>query len=225
MRRASSASTASPVRIISRALPRPTMRGSRWVPPAQGMTPWPVSGQAKRASSAAETDVAGEGQLQAGAEGVAVDGGDDRLRQAGQAAEGVAQQALAARPVEGRLSLRVQRREVPAATEGLALAREDDGAHGLVVGKLAAGGLDLLRGLAVDQVAAFGSVKAEIGEGAAPLEDERLVGHERNAFRGRRRHTRQGPGGPKARPIVAVAQGVSTNCCEGTGAFGSVDTL
>src|SRR5215467_3623856 len=53
MRSASAAGTRMPVRIISRALPRPTRRGSRWVPPPPGMMARLISVRPSCASSAA----------------------------------------------------------------------------------------------------------------------------------------------------------------------------
>src|SRR5215467_10597450 len=53
IRSASAAGTRMPVRIISRALPRPTRRGSRWVPPPPGMMARLISVRPSCASSAA----------------------------------------------------------------------------------------------------------------------------------------------------------------------------
>src|SRR5215470_12728147 len=53
MRIASAAGTRMPVRIISRALPRPTRRGRRWVPPPPGMMARLISVRPSCASSAA----------------------------------------------------------------------------------------------------------------------------------------------------------------------------
>src|SRR5215471_5819959 len=53
IRSASAAGTRMPVRMISRALPRPTRRGSRWVPPPPGMMARLISVRPSCASSAA----------------------------------------------------------------------------------------------------------------------------------------------------------------------------
>src|SRR5215468_9222531 len=53
IRSASAAGTRMPVRIISRALPRPTRRGSRWVPPPPGMMARLISVRPSCLSSAA----------------------------------------------------------------------------------------------------------------------------------------------------------------------------
>ena len=75
---ASSASTMRPVRIMSSARPRPTMRGSRWVPPS-------ISGTPKRRSVkpsgvlGGDAQVAPQRQLEAAGQAPARDRGDRRL--------------------------------------------------------------------------------------------------------------------------------------------------
>ena len=79
MASASSAPTRRPVKISSLALPRPTSRGSRWVPPAPGMMASRVSGQPHGGRGRSDADIAGQGQLRAAAQGDPVDGGDHRF--------------------------------------------------------------------------------------------------------------------------------------------------
>ena len=80
IRCASSASTGRPVRISSRARPRPTTRGSRWVPPSISGTPQRRSKQPKVEPGGGDPQVAPERQLEAAGDAPAVDRGDRRLR-------------------------------------------------------------------------------------------------------------------------------------------------
>ena len=75
-RSAWAASHRAPVRIISFARPRPTTRGSRWVPPAPGNDAQRRLGKAEDGVLRGDAEVAGQGQLAAPAEGHAVDGRD-----------------------------------------------------------------------------------------------------------------------------------------------------
>ena len=72
-----------PVRIMSSAARAPMSRGRRWQPPAPGNEPELHLGQAELGLGMVGGDavVAGERQLEPGAEAGAVDGGDDRLGQ------------------------------------------------------------------------------------------------------------------------------------------------
>ena len=70
-----------PVRIMSSAARTPISRGSRWHPPAPGMSPSCTSGRPSCGLGMIGGDpvVAGQRQLEPTAEAGAVDGGDDRL--------------------------------------------------------------------------------------------------------------------------------------------------
>ena len=67
------------VHIVERQLRRRTSRGSRCVPPAPGMMPSSTSGCPSFASARRDAVVAGHRQLEAAAERVAVNRGDERL--------------------------------------------------------------------------------------------------------------------------------------------------
>ena len=79
MRKASSASMRSPVRISRIACPSPTTRGRRWVPPAPGMRARRTLGRRKMASLDAMREIARQGHLQPPAEADSLDRGDRRL--------------------------------------------------------------------------------------------------------------------------------------------------
>ena len=114
MARASSAPTARPVRMRSRARPWPISRGSRTVPPSMSGTPKRRQNTPKVALGRGHPQVAPDGQLQAAGHGVALDGGDDRL---GERQPGGAHRA---RPVDGHpVAVPVgQGLEVGSGTEG-----------------------------------------------------------------------------------------------------------
>ena len=76
---ASSASTIRPVRIRSSARPRPTIRGSRWVPPSISGTPKRRSVKPSREPSVGHAQVAPQRQLQPAGQAPAADRGDRRL--------------------------------------------------------------------------------------------------------------------------------------------------
>ncbi len=112
-------------------------------------------GQGEAGLGAGEAHVAGQGQLQAGAEGVAVDGGNDRAREVSDAVEGIAENVLAACPRQRRLRSRAG--DIPAAAKDFALACEDDDADILVVAEGGRGRSQLLQHVAVDGVAPVGA--------------------------------------------------------------------
>ena len=68
---------------------RPTSRGRRWEPPAIGSVPCGDLRQGESGGVGGETEVAGEGELEAGAEAIALDGDDDGAGEVGERAEGV----------------------------------------------------------------------------------------------------------------------------------------
>ena len=82
---------------MSLARAGPTSRGSRWVPPAPGMTPSRISGWPSLALSRADPEVGAQRQLAAAAERVAGDRRDHRLRDPGDRGERRLQRA---RPVD-----------------------------------------------------------------------------------------------------------------------------
>ena len=78
---ASSAPTARPVRIRSIARLSPMSRGRRTVPPSISGTPKRRQKTPKVAARRGDAQVAPQGELEAAGDGVALDGGDHRLRQ------------------------------------------------------------------------------------------------------------------------------------------------
>ena len=105
-----------------------------------------------------EADVAGEGQLQAGAEGIALDGADNRPRQLRQAAEGVRVRAAALSVEEGR---------VPAEAEVIALCGQHYRADVVVSLNRFAGAGQLAQEGAVDGVPGLRPPQRQVGDGAA----------------------------------------------------------
>jgi hypothetical protein len=68
-----------PVKINSLALPLPTRRGRRWVPPAPGMMARRVSVSPMVRVMRGDADVRSQGQFRPTAQGNAVDRGNDRF--------------------------------------------------------------------------------------------------------------------------------------------------
>ena len=79
MASASAAATNRPVNTMSLALAGPISRGSRWVPPAPGMTPSRISGWPTRAPSPGDPEVGAQRKLKAAAERVPGDRRHHRL--------------------------------------------------------------------------------------------------------------------------------------------------
>ena len=133
-------------------------------------------GQGEAGLGAGQTNVAGQGQLQAGADGIAVDGADDRSRELGQAVEGMAQglRAASGLPFSG------QQGRVPAQGKDRGIAPAEDGhPHLGVVVYLGAGSRQLLQQLAVDTVPLLGTPQVEVGDSVALREPDGLIGHRR----------------------------------------------
>ena len=116
--------------MMSFARPSPTSRASRWVPPLTGNHAEVELRQGKLGSFLGDPEIAGERELEADAECVAVQQRDHGLRA-----------ALGCRDVPGEprdfLRRSVQEAlDVAAGGEGAALAAQDDRAHALVPAEL-----------------------------------------------------------------------------------------
>ena len=125
IRSASSASSTLPVRISSLARAGPTTRGRRCVPPAPGRHREAHLGQPEPGALRGDPEVAAQRELQPAAERVALDRGDRRHRQRGQAPRdaGLELEPLAA----ARAPLGLELADVRAGRERpLAAARHDD---------------------------------------------------------------------------------------------------
>ena len=110
MRSASAAVRTLPVRISSLARAGPTMRGSRCVPPAPGVTARRTSGSPSFARVRGDPQVTAQGELQAAAQGVALDGRDGRHRQLGQPPRDAGLQLVARPAAPRRAAPRTRRR-------------------------------------------------------------------------------------------------------------------
>ena len=126
----------SPVNDSSLARDRPIRRGSSQAPPSPGMMPELDEALGELGRVRGDADVAHAGQVQAGADGGAVDGGDHRHLQVEQRqrqaldAGAVLMADLHAAHAAGGLPLHVL--DVAARREGGAGAGEDHGAHAAV---------------------------------------------------------------------------------------------
>ncbi len=146
------------------------------MPPASGSRLSEISGKEKRGGDA---DVAGERQLEAGADGIAIERANDGLRQCGEAAEGIWRDAAGA---EGRYRvgcLAEQGVPVPALGEDLAFGGEDGHMDGVIVGDHVAGLGELVHEVGVQGIPLLGAMKCQTRDCVAGFERDGCFAHGR----------------------------------------------
>ena len=188
MRYDSSASMRAAVQIISLALPAPTTRGSRWVPPRSGRMPYLCSSSPTLAPRAKHADVARQRELQARAERVAAHRRDRRIprffeprvgilhaqdprdRRIGVGVGFVRREHVGCAPAAG------EHRRVDTRRERAAVADDDERADRRVVLDLLAERAHLVPHLDGEAVQLVGAVHPQPGDVAVTRELERLHG-------------------------------------------------